>query len=194
MFSSRILVAAAMLGGLVATSANAQGIKPSFSIEGGALYASVSGDDFEGTDAGMGFDAQARLAFGGFSIGAGYQRTSHDIEGLEESASVSSFFVEPRLALPMGMSRVSPYLMGRIGRVSNSLEESGIEAEANGWSYGAGAGLNIAAASRVALNVSAFYNGLSFGDYEVDGSEISDSNSSGGSFVLRAGLSVGLGR
>jgi hypothetical protein len=46
----------------------------------------------------------------------------------------------------------------------------------------------------VRLNTSASWNSLSYGDAEVDGSQIPDSKTKGSSVMLRVGISFNFGR
>ena len=55
-------------------------------------------------------------------------------------------------------------------------------------------GIIMPLAGSVKLNTSASYNRVSYGNAEVDGSEIPDTESSGSSLVLRVGVSLSFGR
>lgn len=175
-----------------AVPAAAQSV-PKFSLEPAAYYATVSGDDFEGIDAGIGFDVQGRVKFTALSVGLGYQRSSHGLEGFDEKVNVSGIFVEPRYELPSAAS-IKPYLTTRIGRVTQSLEGNGSEAKASGISFGGGVGVMLPLASTVRLSTSASWNSISLGEIEIDGDAIPDSKSSGSSLALRVGMSFSFGR
>lgn len=186
------LMAAALLGA-AAVPAAAQVASPKFSLEPAAYYATVSGEDFEGVDAGTGFDIQGRVKFTALSLGLGYQRASHGIEGIDENAVVSGIFVEPRYEIPSAAS-IKPYLTARLGRITQSVEGNGSELKASGFAFGAGAGVTLPLAASVRLNTSASWNNMSFGEMELDGDQIPDSKTSGSSITLRAGLSLSFGR
>jgi hypothetical protein len=173
--------------------AAAQSVGPKFSLEPAAYYATVSGDDFEGIDAGIGFDVQGRVKFTALSLGLGYQRSSHGLEGIDENVNVSGIFVEPRYELGSAAS-IKPYLTARIGRVTQSIEAEGSELKASGMSFGGGLGVMVPLTSSVRLSTSASWNSLSLGEMEVDGDQIPDSKSSGSSVALRVGMSFSFGR
>ena len=176
-----------------AVPAAAQSVAPKFSLEPAAYYATVGGDDFEGIDAGMGFDVQGRVKFTALSLGLGYQRSSHGLEGLDEKVNVSGMFIEPRYEIPSAAS-FKPYLTTRIARVTQSLEADGSEAKASGISFGGGVGVMVPLTSSVRLNTAASWNSISLGEIEVDGDAIPDSKSSGSSLALRVGMSFSFGR
>ena len=175
-----------------AVPAAAQSV-PKFSLEPAAYYATVSGDDFEGIDAGMGFDIQGRIKFTALSLGLGWQRSSHGNDLVEENINASGFFVEPRYEFPSAAS-IKPYIGARVARVTQSLESEGSELTASGFSYGAGVGIIMPLAGTVKLNTSANYNRVSYGNAEFDGDEIPDTELSGSSLVLRVGVSLSFGR
>jgi opacity protein-like surface antigen len=186
------LVVAAGLLAVCASAGSAQVSSPVFSAEGAGLYATVNGDDFDGTDAGMGFDVQGRVRFASLSIGAGYQRTSHGTEFTSENGTLSGFFVEPRYGFA-GSGSFRPYISAKLGRVTQSLEadfpEFGpVEQKSSGFLYGFGGGLEFPVSPAVAFNVGASYNRVSFGDLEINGETLDDSDSSGSSVMLRVGL------
>jgi hypothetical protein len=168
-------------------------VSPKFGAEVGALYATVNGDDFEGTNAGVGFDVQLRAAFSAFSIGAGFLRTSHDIDEASDNIIISGFFAEPRYSFPT-TSSTSLFLTGKLGRVKQSLETdipdygSG-EFESSGFLFGGGGGVEFAMSPAVRLNVSALFSQVSFDDVEFEGETIDGTDSSGSSVMLRAGIS-----
>jgi hypothetical protein len=188
----RTFIAAALLGA-AALPAAAQVASPKFSLEPAAYYATVGGDDFEGIDAGVGFDVQGRVKFTALSLGLGYQRSSHGIEGLDENVVASGIFVEPRYELSSAGS-VKPYLTARLGRITQSIEGDGSELKATGFSFGGGAGVMVPLAGSVHLNTSASWNSVSYGEMELDGDEIPDSKTSGSSIALRVGLAFSFGR
>jgi Outer membrane protein beta-barrel domain len=175
-----------------AVPAAAQSV-PKFSLEPAAYYATVSGDDFEGVDAGMGFDVQGRVKFTALSLGLGWQRSSHGNDFVDENINSSGFFVEPRYEIPSAAS-IKPYIGARLARVTQSLEAEGSELKSSGFAYGAGVGIIMPLAGTVKLNTSANYNRVSYGNAEVDGSEIQDTDLSGSSLVLRVGVSLSFGR
>ncbi len=178
--------------GTIATAGAAQA--RGFSLEGAGLYADVSGDDFSGTNAGVGFDAQARFSWGAFSLGAGVQYSSHGLDGLSENLGVRGFFAEPRYAFPTAAGNLTPYLVGRLALLHERIEVGSSKAEANGTAFGGGGGLAIRLASTVDLSVSVLYAAVSFGDVELNGTEQPNTDTSGSTLALRAGIAVKFGR
>jgi hypothetical protein len=98
-------LALTLAGPLAPRSAAAQSHPPqpwerrsrsSVSIGGDAVYTSVGARDGAIGD-GVGFDAHAGLDISALSLGAGYQRTSHDLTGTSHSAVYDGFYVEPRV-------------------------------------------------------------------------------------------------
>lgn len=167
---------------------------PGFSVAGAVLYADVSGDDFQGTNAGFGFDAQGRYSWGAFSLGAGFHYTTHDLEGLSDNLGVRGFFVEPRYAFNAGSPSLVPYLTGRLSLVKEKVESGPDKAEASGTAIGGGGGLLVRLGPTVHFDVSVTYAAVSFGDFELNGSTVPDSDTSGSSLALRAGVSVRLSK
>ena len=158
---------------------------PTLSIEGGGVYAAWRGDGFRNTNDGGGFDAQANLGVGLFSLGAGYARTTHDVAGSTQNAVVSGVFVEPRLALPIAYGNFTPYLLGRVMRVERHLGSGASETNATGTALGGGLGLLVWLAPGVQLNTSAAYYGMRLtGDNNTD-------RLTGRGATLRVGLSLG---
>lgn len=185
--SCTVLVAAAALAAF-AVSAEAQESK--FGIEVAGMYATLSGDDFQGTDAGMGFDAQGRFSINpAFSLGAGVQRTSHGIDGASNDMGVLGFFAEPRYAFAMEGSSMKPFISGRFAMLKASLEEGGSDFEQSGMLFGFGGGAGFMVSPTVQLTGSVTYNIVDMGDLEIDGTKVPDSEASGSSLAVRFGVS-----
>jgi len=179
-------VALAASGATAAAQPSAQRRSaPTFSVEGGGVYSAYRGGSFGSTNDGGGFDAQANLGVGLFSLGAGYVRTIHDVAGTSENAVVSGIFVEPRLALPLAYGNFTPYVLGRVMRVQNRLGSGASETESTGTALGGGLGLLVWLAPGVHLNTSAAYYGMRLtGDASGD-------RKTGTGATLRVGLSLG---
>ena len=187
----RKLAVLAGLGVLLALAARAEAQTTNpFGVEVAGIYATLSGDDFEGTDAGVGFDAQLRYTKSSqFSFGGGIQRTSHGIDGFDNNIAVLGFFVEPRMELKMsGTSNLSPFLAFRAAYLRESLDEGGSDLTSTGYSFGFGGGLNMAATPAMSLTGTVTYNIVNFGEVEVDGDAIPDSDASGSSLAVRFGV------
>lgn len=168
----------------IATSGQAQA--PRFGFEVAGLYATLSGSDFEGTDAGTGFDIQARfMSNPRFSLGAGLLRTSHGTNISDDNIAVLGFFAEPRYHFKMSGSSMSPYLTARLGYLKETLSAGGSDFEAQGNLFGFGGGMGYAVSPTVSLGGSVTYNLVNFGDAKVDGSTINDSSASGSSLAVR---------
>jgi hypothetical protein len=188
----RKAVAVLALSMMTATAAKAQGTAQ-FGLEAGVFHSTLGGDDFEGTEGGIGFEFQAKMEFSsGFGIGAGFMRSSHDLDVISENLVVSGFFAEPRYMFS-SQGTIRPFLTGRVGILTQSVEDASDEAEGPGTLIGFGGGLGINASPTIDILVSATYNMLSFGDIEVNGFEIPDSDSKGNAVLLRAGVSLKLG-
>lgn len=185
-----LALAAAVLAAPVVGAAQT---RPALSIGVAGLYASLSGDDFQGTNAGMGLDAQFRVAFTAFSIGGGFQFTSHDVDGADNNLGVRGIFLEPRYQFA-GSPALTPYVMGRVSLNKESLEDQGDDFEAGGTAFGAGGGLLVRATPSLRVDIGVSLHSVSFGDVEINGVEVPNSDASGSALVVRVGVLFALGR
>lgn len=191
-----MVAVAGLVGPMV--GASAQSAAPGFGVEAAPFYATADGEDFTGIDAGLGFDLQGRLMWPAWSVGFGWLRSSHDVITISDNLIVSSFFLEPRYQFSTpGAAR--PYVLARGGWAKQRLDVDDpsigtLVAEASGWMVGAGGGMAFAVARSIDLNVSAMWVRFSFGDAEVDGQTMADSDTKGSSVLLRFGLSYAFGR
>jgi hypothetical protein len=120
--------------------------------------------DVERLNDGFGFEAQGRLGVSALSIGVGYQRSTHRIAGLEalsgptDPAVLSGVFVEPRVALMLGGTNFTPYLSGRVARLTLRQDQANIDTD--GTDVAGGGGLLVWLAPAAQLNLSALYSAL----------------------------------
>jgi hypothetical protein len=164
---------------------------PTLSVEGGGVYASMRGGDVERLNDGFGFEAQGRVGVSALSIGVGYQRSTHGIAGLQalggptERAVLSGVFVEPRVALELGGTNFTPYLSGRVARLSLSQSQANIDTD--GTEVAGGGGLLVWLAPAAQLNLSALYSGLRFDESGL----APGGRATGNAVTLRAGVTIG---
>ncbi|HET9066090.1 MAG TPA: outer membrane beta-barrel protein [Gemmatimonadales bacterium] len=170
-----------------------------FSAQGSVLYVSPSGDAYEGLGSGAGFEAQLRYTPSAFSVGLGYQRSSHniDLDGFpDETAAISGVFLEPRYVIDVGSGSYAPYIAARLALLSQSVDVEGLKASASGTQLNLGGGVLLRLTPRINLDLGATYGAIDFDDVEVsyEGQTVTipDSGGSGKNFVLRAGLTIGL--
>lgn len=197
--------ALALASGALTSDLHAQvGGSRGMRFEASVLRASLSGSDFEGVDAGIGFDGLLLFQVAPeWDLGLGVQWTSHDVDFLNEDYTVYQFFAEPRYRLPTS-GTIAPYLFGRAGYVRVALNDVEFYNEfgsllftgdflQTGMSFGAGIGLAATVSPSVQLHASAAFHRVSLGDAEFEGDEIDGTDASGTSMVLRAGLTIGFG-
>lgn len=194
--ASMILATIAFLG--LHGSAVAQSAQR-WSAQGSILMVSPSGDAYEGLGSGVGFELQARYTPSAFSLGAGYQRSSHDLDfddGTSESVALSGPFIEPRYVIDVGSMSYAPYVAGRLAFLTQSLEISGISASASGTQVNFGGGVLVRLSPRVNLDLGATYGVINFDDVVVESGGQSytfdGTSGSGQNLVLRAGVTVGI--
>lgn len=159
---------------------------PIFSIEGHANYQALRGDVFSDLNDGRGAEAQFTVGISNLAVSAGYQRSWHDVVGASRQATLSGFFVEPRLALPFAASNFTPYLFGRGGVLQRAETIAGVERTTNVSQVGGGIGSMIYLAKGVQLNLAGGYQFLREGTRIADGTR-----ANGGAYVMRAGLTLG---
>jgi hypothetical protein len=167
-----LLVAA--LGASALGCATGQGGQPvqwartaGVTIGAGATYGNLTGGDFTGSKAAVGFDANAGVVLGRWQLGVGYDRTNHRHETTNGDYVVSNVYVEPRLLF--GSRRVTPYGAVRLGRAMASYQGVlGITDKATGYIAGVGAGVVLPIAGLFQADVAAHYDRLSH-DYGTGG-------------------------
>lgn len=179
-----------------------------------SLFSSIlTGDNpiFQNVDPGAGFEFQARWTPSLFSLGAGFQWTTHKQNLLSDTPNVvgdpnttlNGFFLEPRYVILVGSNTIAPYVSARVAflRQTTSADfqtANGIvtlNASADGVGVNGGGGLLFRLGGRVNLDLGATFGFASFGDFvtTVDGTEIDRAGSSTGqNFALRLGMAVGL--
>jgi hypothetical protein len=198
-FPSLLLFAALLLSWRPIAAQSAQ----RWSLQASGLYVGVSGDVYEGLDAGGGAEVQGRYTPGVWSIGVGVQASSHPVReaGLEtETLSLRGAFVEPRRVFDLGWSRAAPYASLRLAWLEQAIDVrvdgTTLSATASGTQINGGGGLLVRLSPRVNLDVGATYGSIRFADgtLTVDGvgtSTLEGTGGSGGNLVMRVGLAIG---
>jgi opacity protein-like surface antigen len=202
---SRALLYAVCLGCTPAMLAGQSTSRPAgVSIEASLVRASLSGNDFDGTDAGIGFDAALVFRIQPtWRLAAGIQRTSHDVDFTSYEYSATQFFAEPRFVL-QSTTNIEPYIFGRAGYVRAAIDDVDIyddfgtylatgDLTQSGFTFGAGVGLSLSLAPNFRLQASASFHSMSFGDAEFEGIELDGTDASGTSMLLRGGASISFG-
>jgi hypothetical protein len=169
-FAATLIIGA---GPIAPAAASAQGHAASprigFAVGGGAMYGNLHGGDFSGTRAAAGFDATAGILLRRWQLGVGYDRTNHGREETDGAFVVSNIYVEPRLSLANGTSRLTPYAAVRLGRAMATYEGVlGITDKAAGYMAGVGGGALWFVASHVQADAAVQYDRLSH-DYRTGG-------------------------
>ena len=165
---------------------------PQFTIEAAANYQALRGNVYTDLNDGRGAEAQFTVGISNLAVSAGYQRSWHDVigsapaSGVPRQATISGFYVEPRLALPLAASNFTPYLYGRGGLLERAETIRDVEYKSNVTQLGGGLGSMIYLAKGVQLNLTGGYQFLRAGKRIAD-----DTRANGGAFVMRAGLSLG---
>lgn len=187
------VLAAALPAGLQGQSAQR------LSFQGSGLFLKTFGDAFEGLEAGYGFEAQARFTPSAFSFGAGFQYTSHSVEGVDTRATLIGGFVEPRYVFSTGSASLFPYLSGRfyLVRLRSTNEATQFRTTATGLAANGGGGVLVRMSSRINADLGATFGYSRFSNFKQENlvtgvfSETDISNT-GSNLVLRLGLTFGL--
>ncbi len=162
---------------------------PMFTVEGGANYQALRGGLVGDLNDGRGAEAQFTVGISNLALSVGYQRSWHDVIGANSrQATLSGFYIEPRLALPFAASNFTPYLYGRGGLLQRAETISNAEVTSNITQLGGGLGSQIYLAKGVHLNIAGGYQFLRAGKKIAD-----DTRANGGAYVMRAGLTLGGG-
>lgn len=207
-----VLVAAIVAAGVATQPAAAQSAQK-WSLQASLFSSTLIGDNpiYQNVEPGAGFEVQVRWTPSLFSLGAGFQWTTHKQNLLADQPDVTNdpnttlngFFLEPRYVILVGSNTVAPYVSGRVSflRQTTTAEfrtangPATLNASSDGINFNAGGGLLFRLGGRVNLDVGATYGYSSFGDFvlEVDGTEFDRAGSSTGqNLALRLGLALGL--
>ncbi|AHG89245.1 hypothetical protein J421_1708 [Gemmatirosa kalamazoonensis] len=162
---------------------------PFVAIGGDGVYSSVrarASDPRIGD--GYGFDVHASIGVSALGVGAGYQRTEHDLAGSTDHAIYSGYYLEPRVTLDLGAGNFTPYLAGRIGRtkVSSPTTLSSTATPLTGTTYAAGGGLQVWLARSLALDLGALWSRLDYGARESSARDVLRNGEDG--VLVRAGV------
>lgn len=194
----RGLVLTALLAGALPIGLQGQSAQK-LSIQGSGLFIKLFGDAFEGAEEGYGFEAQVRYTPSAWSFGAGFQYTSHGVEGVDQRATLLGGFFEPRYVFSTSSSSLFPYLSGRFYVVQIRSENSAtdIRTTATGLAANGGGGVLVRLGSRVNADIGATYGYSRFSDFKFENlstgvTGTSDISNSGSNLVLRLGLTLGL--
>jgi hypothetical protein len=190
----RMTLAGALLVAVAAAPLLAQSKAASkYQLEGGLLYATLSGNDFQGTDAGFGFDVQGRMNLSGpWSLGVAVHRTSHNVSAAGASEGVLGFGVEPRYAFKASGS-MTPYAFARASYLKGSLSSGGTDFSSNGHLVGLGGGILWTITPTINFDGAVGYNLIGFGDIDAGGTTIPSSDTSGSSLNIRFGIMWAVG-
>jgi len=189
---NRILAGLAVAGGLSFAAALPATAQPGrLGLEASAGYHILGGDDFDGFDNAIGFEALGSYAFdSGLEIGIGVGIASHDLDGtFASSGDIVSVFADGRYRFQYPAAstpHLHPFVAARVGWTSMSLEvaDGGDDPSASGLLVGAGGGIEYWFTDAVAVVGAGTFDILDYGDSD----ELADF--SGNRVDLRGGLKV----
>jgi hypothetical protein len=201
----RVLVL--VLAGMLSRELEAQSAQ-AISLQSSGLYNAIFGDVFTDLNDGLGAEVQLRYTPSAFSVGAGFQYTTHEVEawqpelealveGLPEDVQLYGGFVEPRYRIYAGSDVVAPYVSARFSLLKVGFPGDEFSLSSSYIQMNGGGGLLVRLGPRVNLDVGATfgYNRQSAGTLSVASTddEFRARSSSGSNIVARLGLAIGLG-
>jgi hypothetical protein len=202
--SVRRRAAGLLCGTLAIGSAASAQSRQFFSVQASGLLASLHGNAFDllriGT--GLGGEFQVRVNPSRFSVGAGFQLTKHSSssQGLTNKMTLTGFFLEPRYAIPIASRVVAPYLAGRLAflKQKTDLQDIGttFKVKANAVAFGGGGGFVARLSNSIGFDLGVALTSSDFGkfSYRDSGADSGLDAGSGLTYVVKAGLNIGLGK
>ena len=211
-YAKGAVIAVIVAAGFAAQPAVAQSAQK-WSLQASLFSSTLFGDNpiFKNVDPGAGFEVQVRWTPSLFSLGAGFQWTTHKQNLLDSQPNVindpnttlNGFFLEPRYVILVGSNTVAPYVSGRVSFLRQTTTAEfrttdgtvTLNASADGINFNGGGGLLFRLGGRVNLDVGATYGYSSFGDFvtEVDSKPFArEGSSTGQNLAVRMGLALGL--
>lgn len=172
-----------------------------WSIQISGIGVGGGGEAFGGVSTGWGGEAQFRYTPSSFSLGLGFQYSSHDYndETLTQTVPVKYYgpFLEPRYVIDVHSSRFAPYLSARLAWLTQSadFQEFAGTAKGSGFQANGGGGVLVRLSTRINLDLGATFGTIHFGDYVVKqgGEEVGRvPGGNGTNFVGRIGLAIGV--
>lgn len=125
-----------------------------FSLQVSGLGAYPLGGGLEVVTLGLGWEAQVRWNPGAFSVGAGIERTVHEVSGAAgREVVLAGGFLEPRYVVDIGLSRVVAYLSGRAAISQVKVHLGSRERTATGYTLNGGGGVLSRLGERLNLDV-----------------------------------------
>lgn len=155
-----------------------------------AGFGALTGDEFDGAEAGPTFGATILFGIGGIQLGAGLDYSSYGTEDITEDVGQIDVLAVGRYVF--SGAAVSPFVGIKAGYSRQSVDEGGSTISGNGFAGGATIGLQIPAGP-IAVEISgdALYH--AYGDYSTDGVPDPTSDASGMRVVGRAGIAIPFG-
>jgi len=185
---SRSLVVAVSLLALLSTDSSAQlsPVPEGFGMGATVGYFTLNGSDFEGTQAGLGFEGYIREAMSsGFHVLYGVHYSVHKVDGVRNNLSVFSLFVDPRFAFSVGSP--TPFIGARIAYVRQSISEDGTDYSTPGFAVGGLGGLLFQLSPRVAIEATVLFGAVSLSATRVNGTLAPGTDTSGSTLAVQAG-------
>jgi hypothetical protein len=184
------IVATGLLLLSIASLSPAQSGKP-VSAQASFLYVGLSGDAYEGLQAGLGVEGQIRYNFPSpLSLGGGLQYSRHEFNessGITDPLTLFGVFVEPRYVIRTSSDVLFPYLSGRLAFLKQSTTVAGIDVSASGTQFNGGGGVLYGLTDNLLLDLGATFGAVSFGSFSSGGE-----GGSGTNVVFRIGISGGI--
>jgi hypothetical protein len=197
--SARRLFALVAVSLLVSSANVSAQAGTAWSVQGSGIFVGIGGNAFEGLTGGPGAEGQLRFNFPNrLSLGAGFQWSSHSpASGYDfDDVSLAGPFLEPRFVFLTPLPRLAPYVSLRLAYLRQKTTFDGGSSDASATQANIGGGVLVALGGTANLDLGLTYGALSFGEVTVNapGGGVSGELGSGTNLVLRAGLSIGIGR
>ena len=180
--------------GILPTGLEGQSAQP-ISLQVSGL--GVLGSAFTGMQDGIGAEAQIRYTPSAFSVGAGFEYTTHGFEGQPEDIRLYGGFVEPRYRIHAGSNVVAPYISARFSLLKVGFSGGDLSLTSSFIQLNGGGGLLFRLNSRVNLDAGATFGYNRVGDgtlsSESGGGSVPVESSSSSNLVIRLGMAIGLG-
>lgn len=166
--------------------------RPQLALEVGGSLSSLQGNAVGAATDGSGFDVMASVGVSVLSLGGGFQRATHSIGS--DNAVVQGIFFEPRVALPLAARNFTPFVFGRVSRLTRELDAGDARINTNGTALGAGVGTYVWLAPNVQLHTTVGWTDLRFGATESLATAPLAGRTTGSAWGVRAGLTLGFDR